>query len=88
MTGFVQGMKSAVNYLSALEVNTMVVSEINGLKFNPRISYLLLYDISELDSNGLRHLKDRLKEAVCEIELETATDSEKTNPEKTKKLEL
>jgi hypothetical protein len=83
VTGFVEGMKDAVNDLSALEVNTMVVSEINGLKFNPRISYRLLYDISELDSSGLRHLKDRLKEAICEIELEAATD-----PEKTKKLEL
>jgi hypothetical protein len=83
VTGFVEGMKDAVNDLSALEVNTMVVSEISGLKFNPRISYRLLYDISELDSSGLRHLKDRLKEAICEIELEAATD-----PEKTKKLEL
>jgi hypothetical protein len=83
VTGFVEGMKDAVNDLSALEVNTMVVSEISGLKFNPRISYRLLYDISELDSSGLRHLKDRLREAVCEIELEAATD-----PERKQQLEL
>lgn len=83
VNGFVEGMKDAVNDLSALEVNTMVVSEISGLKFNPRISYRLLYDISELDSSGLRHLKDRLREAVCEIELEAAID-----PERKKQLEL
>ncbi|MEB3248042.1 MAG: hypothetical protein VKK07_01725, partial [Merismopediaceae bacterium] len=42
---FLESFHDAVEDLSALEVNTMIVSEINGLKFNPENAYRALYDL-------------------------------------------
>lgn len=45
VNSFLESFQDAVEDLSALEVNTMIVSEINGLKFNPENAYRALYDL-------------------------------------------
>ncbi len=52
INSFLESFKDAVGDLSALEVNTMIVSEINGLKFNPKNAYRALYDVlKDVDCN-------------------------------------
>ncbi|MFM7382253.1 MAG: hypothetical protein ACKO1W_04245 [Microcystaceae cyanobacterium] len=51
INSFLESFKDAVEDLSALEVNTMIASEINGLKFNPENAYRALYDLlKDVDS--------------------------------------
>jgi hypothetical protein len=45
----VDGLKDSVKDISALEVNTMIVSDISGLKFKPLLSYEALYRIPHKD---------------------------------------
>ena len=47
---FLHSLEEGIHDLSALEVNTMVVSEITGLKFNPYIAYKLLYELPTNES--------------------------------------
>ena len=45
----VDGLKDSVKDISALEVNTMIVSDISGLKFKPLLAYEALYRIPHKD---------------------------------------
>lgn len=45
---FQEGLKDVFEDITALEVNTMVVTEITGLKFQPEETYEAIYDIPHL----------------------------------------
>jgi hypothetical protein len=56
---FVSSVSGLVNDITALEVNTMVVAQITGIKFNPWEAYQEIYSISDKDYFQQKQIPER-----------------------------
>jgi hypothetical protein len=60
---FTKGLEDVFNDITALEVNTMVVSNITGRKFNPLESYRQIYELQNDKMESLKSLYTQLESA-------------------------
>lgn len=73
---FVQSLGDVLLDITALEVNTMVVSEITGSKFNPESAYRNLYEIANSLDNPAYFLHRGIPEKLWERYIKLRTNLE------------
>ena len=64
---FVHSLGDLLNDITALEVNTMIVAEITGAKFNAWEAYQLIYSINDPNYFADKHIPNPLRERYSDL---------------------